>query len=593
MASKILSISKSKMVDYSNQPLSNFWQTKEDMPYQANINFKHRIITLLQSVTEGVICIQSDKITDKQIIKQIFDTARGREVKIYMLVNQYTPELNLLNGVCLIRYELNNTGSFILINPNSQFSGGLFFSGQLTEEALTSPVQILNELKQKEVSELFRHFCYHFWETAKKEITEENKQNNIESKPIDVFHDTTVYGDKDFVYSTLFDFVETTHRGNLSNRLIVQFKKENQNPIHIKPSERKDLGAANLDELLPYREFENYTPDLPDDGTSCKIDYEWTNVPCYLPEKNSESPLYEKWKKESEKIKNHLDSISEKIALAEKKEKTISKALSRFFLGKKTAFSKLKSDIEELKQIDFASLNEQKLKDRITTINGILNQVEREIGEIEQEDRKAKLDEEISDLKSKEVEKSKLLTERRAELDEKQKAVSELLKAFLEKHSIPEAMLGKVKSEWQQLSGHKNKQKNPKEAEEAESKLSELNEIQNQVFVNKLKSEIENIEKEVRRIGDEIKRKEQDKSRSNQQSDRKSSLDEILSNQAGKQHAASSKVLSVPDLPHLPEVGKLYQLNGQHYLAIEYWDEYETGKAEAERLKAKLCAIKN
>jgi len=50
----------------------------------------------------------------------------------------------------------------------------------------------------------------------------------------------------------------------------------------------------------------------------------------------------------------------------------------------------------------------------------------------------------------------------------------------------------------------------------------------------------------------------------------------------------------LPDqFPKLPKVGKLYQLNNQYFLAIEFWEEYELGKKEAERLKANLCAIKN
>ncbi len=106
-----------------------------------------------------------------------------REVKIYLLVNQYSPELNLVNEVCLIRYNLKNIGSFILTNPNSNQKSGLFFGGHLTEQSLTLSNQILNELKEKEVTELYHHFCFHFWETAKKEVIEVGKHNIIYSKP--------------------------------------------------------------------------------------------------------------------------------------------------------------------------------------------------------------------------------------------------------------------------------------------------------------------------------------------------------------------------------------------------------------------------
>jgi hypothetical protein len=593
MVNKIIPISKTKIVDYSNEPLTNFWQVKGGKSHTAEQNFKQQIIELLRSVTEGFICIQTIKLSDKQIIKQIFDTARGREVKIYLLVNQYSPELDLLNGVCMIRYELQNTGSFILANPNSNQPNGFFFSGQITEDALSSSNQILRSIKDKEITELFRHFCFHFWETAKKEVIEEGKHLNIESKPIDVFHDTTAFNDKDFVYSTLFDFIEKSKRGELSNKLIVSFKKENQIPILIKSTDKQLLGDVGIDELIPFNDFENYAPALSDNGTCCKIEYEWTNIPFYLPEKSTESPLYEKWKTETSKIKNHIETVLNKIQEAEKREKTISSALSRFFLGKKTTFNKLKTDLEDIKQTDFPNILDKELKENISAINAIYSQVESEIGEIEQEDKKAKLDEEINDLKERKKSKEKELTNKQGELSEKEIKTNEQLKDFLAKHKIEEALLGKLKSEWQQQSGQKNKKNNPKEAEEAEAKLTELNEIQNQVFINKLKSEIENIQREIKRTEDEIKRKEIEKSKPSQQNGNKSSLSEFVSNESSKQSSNSGKILSIPDLPQLPKVGKLYQLNSQPYLAIEFWEQYEQGKSEADRLKAKLCAIKN
>jgi hypothetical protein len=593
MANKILPISKFKVVDYSNEPLTNFWQVKLGKPNIIHRNFKQQIIDLLRSVTEGFICIQSVNIEDKDIIKQIYDTVRGREVKIYILVNQYSPELDLLNGVCLIRYEIQNTGSFILTNPNSKQPKGLFFSGQMTEISLSHSNQILIELSASDITELFRHFCFQFWEVAKKEVIEKGKHTNITSKPIDVFHDSKSFGDKDFAYSILFDFVEKARRGDFSNKLIVPLKKENELPILINQNAEKNLGVHKMTELYPLEEFEKQTPELPDDGISCFVEYQWTNEPFYLPEKSNESPLYEKWKSETTKINNHLELILNKIQEAEKKEKTISSTLSRFFLVKKNTFNKLKSDIEELKKIDFANITEKQFKEKISEINSIYSRVESEIGEIEHEDKKAKLEEEINDLKGRKKNKEEELKNKQDELDVKEKKVAEQLKIFLAKYNIEEALLGKFKNEWQQQSGYKNKQKNPKEAEEAENKLAELNEIQNKVFINKLKSDIENLQRDVIRIENEIKRKENEKSKPNQQSGNKSSLSEFVSNESSKQSSNTGKLLSVPDLQQLPQVGQLYQINNQHYLAIEFWEQYEQGKSEAERLKAKLCAIKN
>jgi hypothetical protein len=51
------------------------------------------------------------------------------------------------------------------------------------------------------------------------------------------------------------------------------------------------------------------------------------------------------------------------------------------------------------------------------------------------------------------------------------------------------------------------------------------------------------------------------------------------------------KALLIKTIDSLPEVGELYIHNGNRYLAIEYWKDYNKGKEEAERLNAKLCAL--
>jgi len=74
-------------------------------------------------------------------------------------------------------------------------------------------------------------------------------------------------------------------------------------------------------------------------------------------------------------------------------------------------------------------------------------------------------------------------------------------------------------------------------------------------------------------------------------------LSEIVGDKIPKQsNTENFKLIEIPDInqhPQLPQVGNLFQFNSQQYLAIQHWEEYEQGKKEAERLKAKLCAIKN
>lgn len=540
MATKIQPITKSKTVDYGEELLQNIWQQKSKI--SANKNHKSEILKTLQFANEGIVCIQTESLTDKTVIKQIFDISQNLNVRFYILVNEYSQELNLLNEICLIRYDVKNIGSLILVNPNSDKPQGTFFTGQLTEQSIAVSQHITRILVGKENEELFRHFCFQFWETAKKEAIEKGNHTNITSKPLDVFHDAGEFGGKDFVYGTLFDFSENAKRITLLGKQIIYLNNEKQIPVTINPKSAKDLGDKTFDSLLPKTEFENIVPNFIDDGVSVSIHYKWQNVPFYLPEKASDNSLYERWEKKKEEITKALDSVLNKIQEVEKRETNWSKKISRLLLGKKNVFSALINEIENLKTTDFANQPEAKLKEIINRINEINAQVKNEIGEIETEDRKAKLDEEIENFKAQISEQESALETKKKEVEEKQK-------------------------------------------DEEQKK-----------FVPKTQGEINDIDKKIKFLKNQIDGKEKEKSKQISKSN-SSSLNELVGNQNLKQNDfGKSQLVQILDLqqyPQLPQVGKLFQVNSQPFLAIEFWEEYEQGKKEAERLKATLCAIKN
>lgn len=417
------------------------------------------------------------------------------------------------------------------------------------------------------------------------------KKNEITSKPLDIFHDTKTFGEKDFVYGTLFDFIEKTSRKELSNQSIIYLDRETEIPTEIKANTIVDLDDNFFQSLLPKSEFETQEPNFKDDGVSVNIEYKWQNIPFYLPEKASENSLYDKWKKKNDEIIKVLDGILQKIQDAEKRKYSLAEVFSRFFLGKKQRFNELKDEIDELKQTDFPNITESKLKEKIKRINEIHEQVQKEIGEIEIEDKSAKLDEEIDELNLKLKEKETALANIKIELEIKQKELDGKLKDFLAKNNLEEKNLAKHKNEWEQ----KARNKNPEEAEDAQIKLDELNELQNKVFYNKLKSSSENTEKEVNKNKNDIKTKEKEKEKlkAKQNAETKSSLEELNSSSSSKHNSTQKNYFEVPDLLQLPQIGKLFQVNSQSFLAIEFWEQYEQGKSEAERLKATLCAIKN
>lgn len=594
MATNIQSISKTKTVDYSDELIQNFWRQKSNAPvYQ---NHKNEIVKTLQFAQEGIVCIQTESLTDKSLIKQIFDIAQNLKVRFYILVNEYTQELDLLNEICLIRYEVKNIGSFVIVNPNTDNPKGVFFTGQLSEQNITVTQHISRSLDTKETEELFRHFCFQFWEKAKKEVIEKGMKSDVISKPLDVFHDVNAFGEKDFVFGTLFDFSEKAKRGDFSGKQIILLNNETQIPILIKPNTTNDLGDIVLESLLPKSEFENKEPNFADDGVSVSIEYKWQNTPFYLPEKATENSLYDRWEKKHEEILKTLDSILNKIQEAEKKEANISKAISRFFLGKKNVFGSLENQIDDLKKTDFAIQTEAKLKEKINRINEINAQVQNEIGEIETEDRKAKLDEEIENLKIQISEQENELESKKKELQTKRFNMDKSLDEFCLKYSIDKNKLGQEKSNLGQLAGEKNKKKNPEEAKMAEQKLNELKEIQNTTFITKNEDEIKDLEKKINSLKNQIEGKQKEKNKQVTQSS-SSSLSELVGDKIPNQsNTEKFQLIQIPDInqyPQLPQVGKLFQLNSKQYLAIEFWEEYEQGKKEAERLKANLCAIKN
>lgn len=592
MSSKISPISRSEVVDYRDKLVTNFWRTKDREYSCKDGDYTDQLIDALQSVTEGMVCIQSGKITDSKIVEQLLHTANGRRVKIYILVNEYSTVLDTLQEKCLIRYDLNTAGSFILINPNTDQAEGRFFNDDLSTDSLKTENQLFFDLSKKEVSELFRHFCFHFWESANKEVIEKGKHLDVVTKPIDVFHNEQEHKDRDFVYATLFDFVAEATRADVSSELIVPSKKENEPPIRINTTSKIDLGEVVLDQMKSHTEFERHIPELPDDGSSCKIEYSWITIPFYLPEKSTRSQLYDQWTSQENKVQNYLDSILKRIEETEKKESIISASLKRFFLGKKTAFNQFKSDLHELKQVKFSNLPESELHYKVKKVNEIQVQVDFETGEIERENKKVKLDESIILLEEKKSATSLVLEKSIEDLSNKKVQAAKSLKEFLDRSGIEEAELGKLKNRWEQQVGKKNRKKNPGEADEAEEKLNDLKTIENRVFIDKNESEVERLEKEVKRIEDEIKSKGQEKLKLQQLEKPESSLSDFLSDASSLEKSNSDNHFLLMQLPQLPQVGELYESGDQSYLAIEYWDQYEQATKEAQRLKAKLCAIK-
>ena len=115
---------------------------------------------------------------------------------------------------------------------------------------------------------------------------------------------------------------------------------------------------------------------------------------------------------------------------------------------------------------------------------------------------------------------------------------------------------------------------------------------QDEKFKGKYEDDKRRLEKDVEGLENEIKSKNKEKEKIDSVSGNaeRSSLD--ISNKNKQYQQNNAKTFAIQNLPQLPQIGKLFSANGEHYLAIENWEDYEVGRIEFERLKVKLCAIK-
>jgi hypothetical protein len=346
---KIIPIIKEKEGFYGDKPIKNIWLLGEK---KGNVGGE--LMHFLEVQPEGILCIQTPKLTDPKIINDILKNAEY--VHTYLLVDEYTKGLDALNEKVLIRYGVKTKGSMILRNPNSNQPSGIFITGELSEENI--PQSYLKESSDKKIiSALYRHFCYLFWEEAKEEIIEKGKSTTIDSKPMDIFHNPNQYGDKDFVFATLFESFEKKRREELSEKVVLPIGKEMDIPIRIFAQNKQDLGAQTFNELFPETELQNNEPIFKDDNCSIKIVYYWKNMPFYLPEGGHRHSLYKEWEIVNEKIVNRLKELIRRIG----------------FLSDKEELKEDRSFIEKL--INNISGKDIELSDKVMKVNYIYRKI--------------------------------------------------------------------------------------------------------------------------------------------------------------------------------------------------------------------------
>ncbi len=390
--------------------------------------------------------------------------------------------------------------------------------------------------------------------------------------------------------NTKLKFNLSKTRKELENKTILLLDNI-ENEIEIKSENSKNLANIELIKLLSKEEFENKEPKFIDDNVSVKINYSWQIIPFFTPKNAKKAKLYQDW----EKYQNEYNSFIKRIekAINESESKKFTKKLKRFFLSKKQTISKFQQELEEINKINLSVLEVPKRKESIQKLNELAKNVSVNLYEIDTEIKKSGIETEIEEIKKKKekkgIELEKFIEEHEEKLKEKEDNKEELLNKFLKKNNIKKDKLKKHKNEWQ----IKKKKKKEKIAED-QKKLEELKNIEGFNFRNKFENEKQKFKKEIKKIESQINSKEKElkKTGKEQKQSESSSLNLAISKEQNNKNIKQSKEFSISDIDFLPKIGKLFEVGKQKYLEIEFWEDFEQGKIETQRLNAKLSAKK-
>jgi uncharacterized coiled-coil protein SlyX len=370
-----------------------------------------------------------------------------------------------------------------------------------------------------------------------------------------------------------YEYVESDIRGNLNGKTIIYL--DDSRKVTINDQSTNNLGEILFSELLPKDDFENYKPEskFVDDLESVSITYKWTNIPYTLPSGSKKHQLYTNWENAEKDITAYIDRIQDNISDIEKSRNKFSKLIVGLLLGKSQKFSEYKNELDKLKSEKYSTLKNPELREKIKQINEICISVKKESSELNEENRKAKIKEDIDAKETRKKELNEELVKKEMELketEEKIKTLSDGLKD-MEKQSKEKTAEKEIKNK------------------EMEDKKVAKKRIEGDI--DKLRNKIKNITNDISNLNTQLKNP------AKEEKNESSTLSNLKSGGKTPNQSGPINELSVPQFPHLPHTntGELFQHNGQAYLAITDWEDYDKGKKETERLKAegldaKLCA---
>ena len=511
---KIQSIQKSKTIDYSDKPLERFWLECNTDSLQQTEDCRTFFTETLNKSSDSVICMQTEKIDDPELIKALY--AASKNNRIYILTNDKPSALKDLSGCCLVRYGVNNIGSFMLINPGKQNSSGYLFTAPFLASSFASDNIILT-LDINQTKTLFRFFCNAFWNKASHEIIDNfDSEMPVSEPPLDFLPNLNDFCDEIYVkkectaptadaivmlpelrseqlidYRTVTDskilihfgyvdeqalmkmtnsnnelyaaknicaqlvltktdksflipkpyisktdnifalelndaqknilmnkirsriidkleyrYLHSEKRGGYADRTIY-FTSSPEKAIQIRTQSDIELSAVCSSKFFERNLFEQQEPQFQDDGVSCNITYTWEIKPFFLPNGAKKDRLYDEWQDIEQQYKKLCETLKQEIDDAGKRN--ITERLKRFFLGKNHKFTEYKNKLDELKMKQLSILEKHERNKIVKDINEIKQNISSDKKDIDNEIKKADIDDVITTLEDKKMEKEKEL----------------------------------------------------------------------------------------------------------------------------------------------------------------------------------------
>lgn len=288
-----------------------------------------------------------------------------------------------------------------------------------------------------------------------------------------------------------------------------------------------------------------------------QVEFSWKNLPPIPPAKAARSPLYQQWEELRSTVQSRLDTCRKTLARVAQQSDEAKSNFGSFFagvLGFDRRRQELSAEIEKLRSTRVDGTAMEPAKALLET----LYQVESGVSEYQ---RGVEADVSVADHKSQQAR-----WEKEKEENQKRLAATQLeLNVALQKKSALDA----------ELAAGQRPDEEQRDWQARQNKLKD--------DLKELEAKKKKLEARCRDLQHQIDRPFQYKASGQRSTGRGTGKGFVP-----EPPATSSSIQLPPET--LPRVGELVEDNKQRFLVIDTWEQLESGRQEAQRLKARLVA---